>query len=685
MLSDEIRKAPFLRILFPLIGGIVLGRNVGFPPGTEWICIGIGCLCLFLSLLKGQHTLLPLLLIYFFLGTILGREPESGDIDESWIRARIYSEIRSSGNGKRASIDKICFLEGDSWKQVRGKASVYFDDTLKLAECKPGMTLLARGKLSGFSPSKNPDQFDYGRYQRGKGILYQVYLRKCWISESDGRKSLKIRSLLFRRKLIDLLEEGIGDPGQAAVLDALLLGYRGNLDSIQEENFARSGTMHILAVSGLHVGILYFLPALLLKRLKSIPCLWISCNILLFILLWMYAFITGLSSSVIRAVCMCCIYGLGMMSKRKINSFHVLSLAAFLMIIFRPPVVFELGFQLSFAAVTGILLMYQRLLKLFPFRGWVGRRISQMMAVSLAAQLSTLPLAIAFFNQFAPISLLANLLVIPAATLILYAGGIFFLFAGAGIPATLPAFILSILSRCLEDFTRLTAGIPGAYFDGLSLSSGMVPVLYIAGIFILLYLKYLRTRQLVIFLIFMVLLIGGSGIQEFRKLNHRGAYVFALTGETAVGFVKGRQSALFMPDRQGIEELPYEIEPFFRNRKLQPEILSVQSELPFLWQRRIHSPWMEADYFLFMDKRILILRRWDIPFTENIPLLKTDILVLCNNPQVDILQIIRYSQPTLIVADGSNHPWISRQYESDCREAGVQFHSTRTVGCFEIE
>ncbi len=613
------------------------------------------------------------------------------ELEESWIRGRICSEVESLGKGDRATIDNIQQLADSKWNSIPGKATVYFVNDSGSTPA-PGMSLLAKARLSSFSPPRNPDQFDYGSYQSGKGILYQAFpVQKCWISDPVEGSSLKIRSLRFRRKLINMLEKEISGFGQSGVLKALLLGYRGDLNTMQQQHFARSGTMHILAVSGLHVGILYFLPALLLRKLKYFPFLWYTCNILLFMLLWMYALVTGLSSSVVRAVCMCCIYGVGMMSRRKISSIHVLSLAAFIMILSRPPVVFEAGFQLSFAAVYGILLMYRRFLKLFPFGGWAGRRVSQMMAVSLAAQLSTMPLSIAYFNQFAPAALLANLLVIPVATLILDIGLIFFICAGVGVSASIPAWILSQLSRLLEGFTRVAAGLPGAFFDGLTLSVQQVILIYITGILLLFYLKYRSSRLMFGVLIFFVLFMAGSGIRELQIRQHTGIYVFALSRETAIGFVNGRQAALFQPYHKDslIHEaelpLPYEIAAFFKNRRLKPRVICQQSELPYLWHRVIHSPGMEADFFVFMEKRILILREWDREYSGGFPVLMTDILVLCNNPKLNISLINKCFQPSLIVADGSNYPWISKQFETESGEAGVPFHSTRGQGCFKIE
>ena len=331
------------------------------PDWVGWVCIGCSAGFILVSVLNQRKDNTPLLMCFFIMGIVLGREPGIPHIPEGMFSARVCDDVVSTGKGARTLVDRIHYMDQDSWVRVRGKASIYLaglsepDDQAE-TRLFPGARLIARGKLSTYEPPMNPCQFDYGTFQKGRGIFFQAYLDSSSWKPAGGEIAygLKIRSVLLRRRLIERLESQISGKAQQAILSALLLGYRDEMDTVLKQNFARSGTMHILAVSGLHVGIIYLLPAVLLRRMRNYLYAVIPVGIMVFTGLWFYAFLTGLSVSVVRAVTMCCIHGIAMVSRRKVSTLHVISLAAFVIILARPAAVFEAGFQLSFAAVTGI-------------------------------------------------------------------------------------------------------------------------------------------------------------------------------------------------------------------------------------------------------------------------------------------------------------------------------------------
>jgi competence protein ComEC len=420
-------------------------------------------------------------------------------------------------------------------------------------------------------------------------------------------------------------------------------------------------------------------------------------------ILWGYAFLTGLSSSVVRAVSMCCIYGVGSLTGRRLISMHVLSLVAFILIIARPHIVYEAGFQLSFTAVAGIVLLYPRFMVLFPFRRIILRRLAQMVSVSLSAQLSTMPLAILYFNQFAPGSILANLLVIPLATIILYGGLLYFIISGSGLQASFPASVLEFLSSGLYKITKVVAELPGAYFEGLTLSVPQVILFYLCAGLLIRYLQYKLKFSMFALLTAIILFLAVSAGREVRIRRQTGIYVFSLPCKTAVGFIKGREAGLYLPevDRPGQiaqHGLPYSIEPFFRKRKLRPVIIIRMEQdvpakatsrgrdvLPFLRHWSIHSHALEADFFLYMGTRILILRNWDGSCVNGLPSLETDILLLCNNTPIQIDRIISYFNPQQVLADNSNYASYCREFQSACKKAGIPFSSSHSNGCIILE
>jgi competence protein ComEC len=628
-----------------------------------------------------------LILFFFIAGILLGRKPDVQEISRTWVSGRICSEVLPRGDGYRALLDRLNYLQDGRWRPLKGKASIYFADSLMNARACPGMEILAKTRLSVFGPPGNPCQFDFARYQAGKGIHYRAYLEGTWMVR--GRvpsKNLRIWSLVWRRKLISRLEREIGEEEGMALLSALLLGYREELQPRQRQNFARSGTMHILAVSGLHVGIIYLLPALLIGRLRPFPVAWTVGNLLIFCLLWAYALLTGLSPSVIRAVTMCCIHGIARWSGRRISSLHVLSLAAFFMILSRPLVIYEAGFQLSFAAVGGIMLIYPEIRPFFRFPGWIGRKLAGMVSVSLAAQLATLPLSIYYFHQCAPVSVLANLLAIPLASLLLYTGGAFFMFGRPEVIRSLLGHVLSTLGSWLDAFTELAGSLPLGYFDGLSISGTQVILGYLTGFGLMLFIRNKSPKNFFILMACAVLLAASGLVRESRIRSHKGIYVFDLPGEPGVGFVSGNQLLFYRPESGSHDtvsgEIPYETASFIRQWKL---ITTGENAMPGYWHREIHTACMDGDLIEFIGKRMLFLRRWDPHRSLRFPSLRVDVLLLCCNPEIRLSLAYKLFHPSLVIAAGNYGPPRLHRIELECMASGIRFHSIRNDGFIKIK
>lgn len=667
------------------------------PAGLEWLIPGMTAGFVIFSMMKTRHRAALLLTGFFLMGIDLGRQAEIPGLPEVILHARVCGEIKPSRKGWETTVDMIRIragpeeegsMEFQEWKTIRGKASVWFPGNENGQGLVPGSFILARGRPVPPNPPANPFQFDYASYQRGRGILYRLYLdHGSWVSSGEPvRRNLRIRSLLARQHLSGKLRSAMG-PGvsdrQLSILNALLLGYRGGLDAGLKADFARSGTMHVLAVSGLHVGIIYLIPYLLLRRLRNYPSAGIPLFLLVFGGLWGYAFLAGLSSSVVRAVSMCCIHAVAMMWRRRVSSLHVVSLTAFLMILARPHSIFEAGFQLSFTAVSGIILLYPRIVSLIRPKHLIGRKAWQMIAVSLAAQLSTMPLTALYFNQLTPFSTLANLVVIPLVTAILYTGCGFLVLTVSGIPGGLLHGLLSILLdhqlAFLERFAGWFSRLPGAYAGGISLLPVQAVLLYAAGLLFIYFLRRRTGRSTVLFLSSLAILLVISGVREFRLHTRDSMHFFHVPGKSAAVLTQGREAYIY-GDVQlpcTIDNLPYGMKPYFRRMKLHdPE--------PFPEAGLIRSPGMEGVLFRFSGKRILILRSCDCRYIPESALPKLDIVLLSNNPRISVASLIRHFRVSQIVTDGSCSYTYSRDVEIACRANGVAFHSTRREGCFSF-
>jgi competence protein ComEC len=708
MFDKAFRKAPFIRAGIPLAGGIIMARQFIMPAGIIFwvtgffVLLTLGMIMVTYRSARPVHPLtgsrnglqaVMLQVVFFCMGGLMGSEDEPASIPETMLQARICDEIEAGDRSLKTMLDRVFYLSGETWIHLDGRVQVYFEPEDRCRELIPGDCITALGRLLKYEDPLNPFEFDYGAYQRGKGVCCHLYLtRDSWLpSRAYTGRGLQIRSKQIRHTLMERIDRNIEGPDERAILHALLLGYRAELGQDVKQQFIRSGSMHILAVSGLHVGILYILPAFLLGKIRGSVTGRLMTTLVLLALLWSYALLTGLSPSVVRAVTMCSVHRLAILMGRKAGIFHVLSLTAFIMILSRPAILFETGFQLSFAAVAGIAGFQKPLFMLLPVKGWLARRIWQLVTVSLAAQLSTAPLSLYYFHQFSYVFMLSSLAVIPLVTVILYVGLAFILLSAIGLYPL--SGVLEWLATLLGGITHLMGLIPGAFSENITLIPIQVAALYLLVILSFLYYRSRRVILLHALMVALALLLLVSLIREYRVRSHEGFYVFSIPRESAIGFVRGRTHSLYRGGSIRGDSLiiPYALRNFSARQQLaSPDFLSLpasgspgggglRSGMEYC---RIDTGGVQLLFTLFRDRRIVILRQMPGHLTEMAPGLETDILVLVDNARCNLDFLNRVFKPGLIIVDGSSRPRYHDELERACMRHGIPFHSTEKAGFY---
>lgn len=302
-----------------------------------------------------------------------------------------------------------------------GKLLVRLKKDLNTGRLRTGDCLMLTGILTTPDEANNPGDFDYKRYLKHKGVVHILDARSGSVTIlSDMKWSVFRFAEELRDACISILKSCIKDKKAAAISEALLLGYKDDLEFEQTEIFMKTGTLHVLAVSGMHAGLIFMILNFItapLKRRKS--GMFFQCAIILSAL-WIYICMTGLSGSVIRAGVMCTLISVAGLFKRKQNIFNTIYASAFLMLAFCPAYLFDAGFQLSYAAVAGIVFLYPPIRKYYLNSRLPLRYILDLCTVTVCAQVFTLPLSLYYFNQFPVYFLFSNLLIIPVFTLLLF-------------------------------------------------------------------------------------------------------------------------------------------------------------------------------------------------------------------------------------------------------------------------
>ncbi|HEY8402682.1 MAG TPA: ComEC/Rec2 family competence protein [Cytophagaceae bacterium] len=439
-----------------------------------------------------------------------------------------------------------------------------------------GDRLLIKGKPDVIQPNQNPGQFNYKAYCAKKNIYHQHYIsaNDFTVTNHTVGNFIKAYSIKVKTFCDSLLKIKLGEGLEYSLATALVLGKKSDIDDEIKEAFSATGTMHIMAVSGLHVAMIYQLFALIFgiinrgNKGKKIFFLLIALTLLF------YAFITGFSPSVTRAVIMFIIMALADATSKPKSSYNTLALTAFILLIYDPNCLYDIGFQLSFVAVAGILYIYPLLKNKFKFENAITSYIWDSACISIAAQIATFPISVYYFSQFPNYFLIANLVIIPISNAIIYTGlGIilssvllFFLPFISVILGWVTKLLLQLLASCLLFFESLP--LPVTYFSKFTFSE--IILIYLLIFFLLLYFLYTKKQILYLSIFTSFILIAHTLYQLVIISNQKELVVFSIKGQTAIAITKGFHSTIYADSTILNNPVYYKrhITPYLTNRSI---------------------------------------------------------------------------------------------------------------------
>lgn len=506
MLTSALQRHPSLRLLLPLAAGIVIGYYLPFPHKAWGMSIVISgwlfVTCAYLTRKRWRWFFgVAVNLCFLALGYILASW-QMGKTDFNFPNqtSSFLAVIKEAPQEK----PRTFMLEAEVYSpsETPHRFLLYVAKDSISSTIRRGDTLMVNARLQPPNNDAMTDGFDYVRYLKRKGITGTAYVAgNHWIITGHSDYVSWMQQLQdFRYNVLSLYQR-LGFQGDAlAVLSALTTGVREDLSEELRESYSVAGVSHVLALSGLHIGLIYGL--LIMVFMPMWRKVWwmrpLSCMLTIAIL-WLFALFTGLSSSVVRASFMFSIYTLATFREERPASLHVLSLTAFCMLLVRPLWLFDVGFQLSFVAVASIIILQPRINNMFPnLKSRLYNRVKGLLTVSLAAQIGTAPIVILYFHRFSTHFLLSNLLVLPLVTMVMYTAVL--MLACTPLPAlqqmiaVFLQWLLGIQNNLLTWLTRL----PGASIDGLKTNTLEILFFYISVYWFIMYLaKHTADRAII--------------------------------------------------------------------------------------------------------------------------------------------------------------------------------------------
>jgi competence protein ComEC len=683
------KEFPFLRILLPFIPGILAGFF--YPVLTQYLLsLSLPSLMVIWIVNRlpawkawkwGFLRGIAIILLVFLAGACIGLHHYDDRVKYSgWTNSTspqiftlaVLEEPSMKRNGRYRTTASIFALLPGSKKIKMGMALVYFPKNDTKADLVYGTTLMLRSRVWAINTKGNPGQFDFATYYKRQGIYYQFFLQEGDYIQLAGKKGNRFNAFLFgiRNKIIRILQKNIKDPRSAGLAEALLIGYRNDLDQDLVSAYANTGVIHVIAISGLHLGLLYgvmmsftsFLIGSQKKRLIQF--------LLVISLLWVFSLMTGGSASVIRSAFMFTLIGIGRLTRKRGIPLNTLAAAAFILLAFHPKWIMDTGFLLSFAAVASIMIYFDKIRNLVYFKNPVAVKFWDLISVTISAQILTAPLVLYYFNQFPLLFLFTNMVAVPLSGWILLGEIALCLCSSyssvSGLLGTVLEKAIDLLNTYVLQMDRVSfSAIRDIYvspFQALSL------YICIAGMSIL----FLQRLRFGIWLMFCGSIIF-SGIKVFHDVKtkkQKEILVLHALGRQSLMLIKGKSALLFTnePELATASDWKKEIMPvtrFFRLGKVQIQYLPIKESLLIRWE----------------GKRIYYLNGKANGRLEG-NLDQADLIIVSNNMDIHYNILFNQNRCRDLIADGTNSLWKIQEWKKQAEQLHLRFHSVNESGAY---
>ncbi len=685
-----LKNMPFVRLFIFLLAGILIEWYLQFSLASLLISFFaiIFFLVLFLSFssaikfslrwLQGALTLI----LFAFAGAMIiyikDIRHHSNSVTQYYkngeiIKATLLEPLVEKPKSYKALAAVNSIYIDDKWQNVEGKILIYFKRDSAALHLSYGSQIIFDKPLQTIENAGNPGEFDYKRYSLFQGVQQQVFLTNDYVLLPQKRTN-NFQSFIYHSRdyIISTLRKNIHDKKTQSVAEALLIGYRDDVDKNLLQAYSNTGVVHIIVISGLHMGMIYGLALWLIspfKRKKSYKIIRASFSLLV---IWFFAFVTGARPSILRVATVLSFIIIGEVINRKPNVYNTLAASAFLLLCINPFYLWDGGFQLSFAAVTSIVTFYKPIYNAVFIQNKLLKKVWQLGAVTIAVQIFTLPLVLYHFHRLPVFFLFTNFIAVPLAWIALYLE-IFLLVISkwnwlAAIVGKAITACISVMNNFIENTNRL----PHAIINNVYTDIFQTIILFIIIISFSVWLMEKSARFLLIGMTALCIFIAVKIITLMMDEKQNKLIVYNISKNNFVDVVQGRN---------------------FKNIKnTSAETQSLQ--VFYLIPSRIYfhandysdsiSLLIKNNLIQSTHKNIFIIDRsfHAKNFTEKIAV---DAIIISQNPYIKMNVIQNIFNCSEIVFDSSNPLWKIAMWAKQCDSLHLRFHSVPQQGAFVMD
>ncbi len=685
------KKAPFIRLLLPLITGILLGWYFK-------VAITL-CILALLTFVTGYFLfyLLPLAirfkvqvlqacflnLIIVSAGLIITWQKDVQHTatwfgqyyqQDDYLVIKINEPLVEKSKSYKADGAVEAIIHGQEMVKSTGKVLLYFSKDSAIPTLAYGDKILISKNLQHIQNSGNPGAFNYQRYAAFQSTFHNVFLKpKDWV-KLDDKAANPFRQFIFtaRENILAVLQKYMPEnKDELGIAEALLIGYTNDLDKDLVQAYSNTGVVHIIAISGMHLALIYGLLVWLFARVPVINKSKITQVVLILTCLWLFSLLTGASASVLRSAVMFTFITLGKFLVKQPSIFNSLAASAFVMLCYNPYFLWDVGFQLSYLAVVGIIIFQQPIYNLVYIKNKQVNNVWKLMAVSLAAQVLTFPVCIYYFHQFPNLFLLTNIIAVPLSGIILFAEIALVAFAWIPYAGWLIGKATGWMVWAMNKTILWVSHLPFAVWDNIPATVATTWLLYavVAGIGM-----WLLHKNKSGFAFAVCSLFGFVCLQTYSNWkikNQQKVIVYNVPQHQAIDFISGN-AYRFVGDSILL------LDGLLQNFHLKPGRIALQlnsrtDTIPGVFNQQL--------FYQFGAKKILVVDR-PLQFEDTGQKIDVDLIIISKNPKITIPALAATFNCTQYIFDASNSMWKINQWQSECNKLNLNSYSIPAEGAF---
>ncbi len=577
-------------------------------------------------------------------------------VSEIQLGERLKSSVKNT-----RYIGQILSING---KESCGKVIVNFTKDKNCKTLENGTVISLKSEFYLNRNPSNPNQFDYGKYLENQQIYAQIYTDfKSIYNRPKSSKGIQYYGSKIRNTIIHNLEKRHFKKDELSIVIALILGQQQDVSKEVLLDYQYAGAIHILSVSGLHVGFILLFIVTLLKPIPNNSKGLLFKLIITLLGLWSFGIVAGLAPSVVRSVTMFSFVAIGLFLKRSVNIYHTLLVSMLLILLAQPSFLFDVGFQLSYLALFFIIWLQPLFASVWTPKHKISHYFWEIITVSFAAQIGTLPLSIYYFHQFPGLFFVTNLIILPLLSIILAIALVVVILAGLDY---VPLILIQLLEKSIQLLNSIiswVASFETFIFKDIPMNLPLMLTSYLMIIAIFIWMKKANYRNLVVALISVLIFQMGSLYSKYEVQTKEEFIVFNQKKESLIT-QRSASNVIVFTSGKNVNST--------NNWSLQSYLVG-----NFCNVEKIHSL---LNVYHFKNKKITLIDSSGVYLKQ----IKPDVLILTQSPKVNLKRVIDQCQPKLIVVDASNYSSYKKRWKATCEKEKIPFHDTSEKGFYKL-